>query len=288
VKPVILLVRMAIILLIVVGVTACQGHDTNKSLGTLDANGGGIDGSVPAGAERIYTLRGITETFEYTLRTTVTNTDLTVVIYKSENDYKNNPLNAVKTAATVTLPLFDSYPTTTYYEANFTAGLGQSGDYIVVLKAASNPVVSDQFFYDLRLMSPSVHTALSPTTTTSSVNPGQLQIFNGEAISAGTYSLSFSSAGTPTADCPQLFIYRDSSLSLRNGLLLSVVTDTTGNFVVFDFPDGKGQKRSGYVNEILLSSGATITNMLAVTPPGPYIMIKGIGAAYSYSLTLTQ
>jgi len=276
--------RIAILALALLGTVACGKSDKSRSMGTLDANSSGIDGSVPAGAERIYTLRGITAGYEYTLRTTVTDTNLSMKIFKSEAAYKNGDTD-ISTASTVTVSV-ESYPTTTYYEAHFTPDT--SGEYVVILGALKGAVNKDEFFYDLRLMSPSVLTAISLPTTESSISPGQLKIFSGGTISAGTYTYSISlKSGTGiTANCPQLFVYRDSSLSLQNSLLHSVVTDTTGNFVIFDYLPN-GVKRPGYVNEIL-SSGATITMMLfsAVTPTGPYIVIKGIGAGNSYSLTL--
>lgn len=273
--------KIAIIMLALLGTAACGESDTSRSLGTVDANGVGVDGSVPAGARRIYTLRGIMEHSAYTVRTTVTDTNLAMAIYRSESAYKADVSDVVATAAPAFVSVA-SYQTTTYFEARFTAAAGASGDYVAVLSAPMDSAQRDLFFYDLRLISPSVLTVLSLPTTTAVISPGQLQIFDGgSVVSPGTYSITLQSSSSTTANCPQFFVYKDSTLSLQNSLLRSVVTDTSGNLAVFDFQNGIGEKQSGNVNAIL-TTGATITTT------GPFIMMKGAASAVEYYLKVSQ
>ena len=285
-----LVLNIALVVLLVVS-TACKHSTSSKSLGTLDANSSGIDGSVPAGAHRIYTLRGIQGEYEYTLRATTTNTNLEFVIYSSEAEYENKGAPVTTDYADYTQVKVESYPTTTFYEAHFKAAAGTSGDYIVVLSANSDVQNTDHFFYDLRLMSPDVDQPLSAPSTTSTIGAGALHIYNGgklpSLISGNSYSISFQSQPTTTIYCPQVFIFKNSRL-LLNGLVHSLVTDSTGSFAIFDFSSsGTGTQRSGYVDPFTSNVPITSMTFSSGTVTSPFIMIKGTANTnLNYYLTI--
>lgn len=295
-KPISLLMRIVFLALMLLGAAACGTNDDSKSLGTLDANGGGIDGSVPAGTQRVYTLRGLVAGYDYTVRTTVTQTNLALSIYRSEDEYKNGG-SALASGAPVFIDVVDvdteGYPTTSYYEVHFQPDT--AGNYVVVLSASQDAEKRDIFFYDLRLLSSDVVQTLSSPETTSSITAGALHIYNGallpSLISGQSYSISLRSDTTTTVYCPQVFIFNNSDLLLRS-LQHSLITDATGTFVIYDFTynsgisTGSGTQRPGSVNP-LSSSGATITTMpiSSGSSTGPFIMIKGRASA-NYTLTI--
>jgi hypothetical protein len=280
--------RLGVLLaLLVMAASGCKHDASSKSLAILVANGGGIDGSVPAGDHRIYTLRGVQANNEYTIRVTTTDEHLIFNIYTSEAVFENGGAAIVPDHGAYTHISFNpvsSYPTSTFYEAHFTAAPGTSGDYVVVLSSDTPNKNIDYFFYDLRLMSSTVVQPVSLPTTTATITSGALHIYSGGSVTSGSYTISFRSDTTTTTDCPQVFIYQDSKL-LLNDLLYSLVLDSTGGFAIFSFSSGTGTQ--GVYAYPLSSSGATITTLPFVSGlnSSPYIMIKGTTSA-NYFLTI--
>ena len=293
-------ISILVIVLVLSGFSACSHGSNSKSLGTLIVNSGGISGSVPAGTSRVYTLSNLTADLQYTLRTSLTDTLLSFAVYTSEAVYESHgtPVTApTPTSYTFVSSIDASYPTSTFFEVYFKAP--ESGNYVVVLSAPTTTTNLDQFFYDLRLMSSDVTQTLSTPTTTNTAVGGVLHIYNGGLLqstkvnTAQNVDISFhvDSAATTTSSCPQVFIYRDSSLLMKS-LLYSLVTDTTGTFGKFGFsPNGSNAVTFMQIkNSILISdltSSVTITSMpfTSGTSTGPFIMIKGT-ATLNYYLTL--
>ncbi len=297
------IVKLTLLTLLVLGIAACEKKSTSLSLGAIIANGPGIDGSVPAGTERVYTLLNINANHNYTLRTeiptlgtdTTPDGTLTVSIYESEAAFKSDPTTSVTTLA----PLAPQTNFPYVYEANFQAP--SSGNYVAVISGTSITNSTTQFFYDLRLMSADPSGIISFATTsvsafqTVAINPGYLQVYNGGQISSsGTYSINLKTTVTSTLAYPQLFVYRDSKLKTES-LLYSSVTNSM-NFIVTDFnfttsptsttrpPDPNNSLASGVtITGVQFTSGTGTT-----TPPGsPFIVVKGTSAV-TYILTVEQ
>ncbi len=295
--------KFTLLTLLALGFAACGKSNPGLSLGALGVNGPGIDGSVPTGTKRVYTLLNINAGQNYTLRTEIATlgTDttpdgtLTVSIYESEAAFKSDPTTSVTTLA----PLDPQTNFPYVYEANFQAP--SSGNYVAVISGTSLTNSTTQFFYDLRLMSadpaavPSVLTSFAttsvPASQTVAINPGYIQVYNGNTItSSGTYSINLKTTVTATVAYPQLFVYKDSTLKTES-LLYSSVTNSI-NFIVTDFnfttsPTSTPRPTDPNNN---LASGVTITGVpftSGTTTGNPFIVVKGTSAV-TYTLTVGQ
>ncbi len=286
-------------------------NETTASLATLAIDQSGIDGSVPINRTRLFTLQGITAGLNYTVRTSIATlgTDttapdgtLTVSLYESEAAYNNNRANPV-----IVLTPNANFPY--IYEVNFNAP--SSGDYVAAINGISQTIPDSQSFYDLRVMSadpiylvPFASTMTSTMGAASSLittlTPGALNVYSGGSVtllSGGSVTTSGYfpikiipdplSTITSTVAFPQLFVYKDSSLSI-NSLLYSTYTSTM-EFFVTDFvsnPTGTPPiTPDSNLNN--LSSGLTISNVLftsatASSSGGPFIVIKGTSASHYY------
>jgi hypothetical protein len=267
--------------------------------GEIVANGPGADGSVHENTKIFFVLKNINKDQTYTLRASIGQTvlsngtstadgTLSIDIYESLNAYLSSA-TTVTSAVTITLPYQNIQ---NIYEKTFTAG-PSSGDYVAVIRGASLSTPGIQFFYDLRLMSAAVLTSFETSTlpilasagtiTPLTIDPGYLNIFSGNSIpSSGAYSINLTSNSTTTQGYPQLFVFADATLSLGNILYSSYTTSTdfnVTNFVTSPTPT--------IVSSNTLASGVTITGV-NFSASGPYIVVKGIISASTYSLTITQ
>ncbi len=286
-RPLILLVVLVLV------VASCGKKSTSLSLGGLSTNGPGIDGNVPVGTKRVYTLLNLNQGQNYTVRaeiatlgsdTTVADGTLNIDIYTSEEAYLTDPSS----------PFVSAAPSQTFpniYEVNFTAGV--PGDYVAVMSGASISVPNLQFFYGLCLMSadpnaPAATTPLTPFGTltlpasqTLAINPGYIQVYNGGTLSIGssaTLTVSLKSQVTSTPAYPDLFIYSNSSLT-TGSLLYSSTTNST-EFIITDFtqassPTGTPLPQNPNNN---ISNGITIPGVpfsQGTTTGSPFIVVKG-------------
>ncbi len=285
---------MTVLAVAVICFASCgKNNNTSASLATLQVDGPGVDGSVPKGTTRLYTLANISAGLNYTVRTsiatlgtdtTVPDGTLTVSIYESEDIFKSNPANsfAVLTPST-------KYPY--IYEINFDAP--SSGNYVAAVTGASQTISDNQFFYDLRLLSASdlylVPFASYMTSTLPAASPlintltaGYLNVYSGGSLTvSGSYPIKIIpnplSAITATISYPQLFVYKDSSLKTDSLLFSSVtnsmdfiITDLTGSAPVTLPSDPNNNITSGVTITALFSSGA------------PFIVVKGTSTAQYY------
>ncbi len=292
------IVKLTLLALLVLSIAACGKKSTSLSLGAISANGPGIDGSVPAGTKRVYTLLNISAGQNYTLRTEIATlgTDtttpggtLTVEIFESEDAFKNN-----QSPENISVAPLTNYPY--IYEAYFNAHT--SGNYVAVISGTSFTNSITQFFYDLRLMSadpeavPPVLTSFAtltvPASQTVAINPGYIQVYNGGQISSSaTYSINLKTTVTATAAYPQLLVYKDSTLKI-DSLLYSSVTDSM-NFIITDFTSSPPSTRPLDLNNTL-ASGVTITGVpftSGTLTGSPFIVVKGTSAV-TYTLTVEQ
>ncbi|MGE5173348.1 MAG: hypothetical protein ACM3MD_05915 [Betaproteobacteria bacterium] len=296
-----LFITLILLAVLALGVAACGKNSTSLSLGAIDVNGPGIDGSIPAGTKRVYTLRSLNADQWYTVRTEIatdpTDTSkaggtLTVDIYASEDAFKNNEA-----------PLISSTPVPTYpyvYEAYFQANPG--GDYVAVISGTSFTNSATQFFYGLRLMSadpaavPPVLTSFqTPTVSqTVAINPGYIHVYNGGQISSsGTYTINLSSTVTSTIAFPQLFVYRNSGFPGNSALkiedlLYSSVTDSTNfNVTIFSAgtPSALPLDPNNNINIGVTIAGVPFTS--GTTTGSPFIVVKGTSAV-TYTLKVEQ
>ncbi|HEX9135558.1 MAG TPA: hypothetical protein VF905_01270 [Nitrospirota bacterium] len=289
---------------------ACAKKHTDggglRSLGDLNVNGPQIDGSVHASTKVLYTLKEINENQNYTLRTEIglrsdgssTSPDgtLTVKIYTSADAFRNNPDDIVAS------PAAPAINNPNIYEINFKALPNSSGDYVVVLTGNSESVPGIQFFYNLRLMSADptalagVLTAVTSNETGTTyeiqhanpLNPGFLNIYNGVA-SLGTSTIAIDlvsgtinlvSNATTTIANPQIFMYLDSTLTVSSLMLSSIPTTT--ELVITSFNAGipvTTTKTSINVNTNVISN-------VTFTGGGPFIVLKGVASAVTYTLTI--
>jgi hypothetical protein len=275
---------MLVVALAVAGAASCSksANDGIPSFGDLLVNGPGIDGSVKTGAQRFYMLKSINNGQRYTIRTGIglladgtTDGFLTVSVYAGEAAVKNKlppePVSIVPLSA----------PYGNVYEGSFTAQ-APTGDYVIVLSGESSDNGGVQTFYDLRIMTTDA-AALTPfaqpsvpASDSQLLNPGYLAIYSGAAItSTGTFTVGLTSAATATILYPQLFIYGDGSLSLGSLILSSIPTST--NFNVTTFTSGAA---------VTVSQDADVISGVTFTGGGPYIVLKGIGLAQTYTLSV--
>lgn len=266
---------------------ACGRSTNSAALGTLIANSPGLDGTLPVGATRLYTLQGIVQGRTYTLQAEIPvvqqpdgsetpDGTLTVVVYASEDAYKDNlPPEPISVVPSTRFPYV--------YEGYFTAA--SSGNYVAALSGTSSTNVDTQFFYEFRLMSadPTALTSFaSPTVPAynAPITADILTIFNGGNVTtSGNYSLRLTSSSSTTVGYPQIFVYANNSLEL-DSLLYSSVTDTL-NFDITSFltPTSPGITTVLPVDVI---SGVTLTSM----SDGPYIVVKGVNPV-TFTLDIT-
>jgi hypothetical protein len=302
-KPILKPSLVAVLLL--AALFACAKKHTEgaglRSLGNIAVNGPGFDGSVHADAKVLYTLNGILANQNYTLRTEIgllsdslkSDGTLTALIYASADDFRNNPDAVVASAA----PAVNN---PNIYEVNFTAQ--SSGDYVVVISGV-NSVLNVQFFYNLRLMSadpnadPTVLTRFTVTTVpaldehlSSPLNPGALNIYSGGTVTpSGDHSITLVSNATTTIANPQIFVYRDSTLTVSSLMLSSIPTVT--EIVTTSFNAGvpvTTSVTSINVNTNVISN-VTFTNQADdnINHVGsPFIVLKGAVSAATYTLSI--
>lgn len=284
------------------GFMACTTkHEAGPvSLAYLNVNGPGIDGVVSAKTSQFYTLYGITEGQQYTLRTMISTTTLdggatyvpdgtlTITVYRSESAYKNNEAYEfiIDTG-------FMTSSASAVYEYSFPAY--SSGDYVAVITGASLSVPDIQLFYDFRLMSgedsylSSFSTTTLPVYTTGSIDSGYLQIFNANTLELpASYSINITSDQSSTSENPQVFLYADKTLTLDKLLVSSIPTTTY--YLIYQFRNGVQVSSSPSVSadsNTILSSLLTDPSSTAPVPI-PYIVIKGVASSASYTLTVSQ
>lgn len=280
-----------------------KNSGTTTSLGIITVDGPGLNGSVPIGTTRLYTLSNIVAGLNYTVQTEIATkgTDttapdgtLTVSIYESAAAFSSDPTNSITVLTQNT-----NYPY--IYEATIN-NAPSSGNYVAAISGVSQTIGDTQFFYDLRLMSASplyfapFITSATPTvprsTPSTAINVGYLQVYSGGSLTlSGTYPVklvaSVTSATTTTAAYPQLFVYGDDSLKI-DSLLYSAVTDSM-NFNVTVFSAGTASTLPPDPGNNL-TSGVTITGVpftsASVTATGsPFIVVKGTSNA-QYTLTV--
>jgi hypothetical protein len=300
-----LIVQLALAVLLLIAMAACsKSHkgEVIRSSGDIVTNGPGMDGSVHENKKIFFVLKNINNNQQYILRTaigetvlsdattTVVDGTLSIAVYNSLDSYIDSA-ETIASAATVT-----SYPN--IYEARFIAH--STGDYIVSISGISLSTPGVQFFYDLRLISTdsAVLTAFETSETTTilatsgtitplTINPGYLNIFSGSSSTItppGTYPVNLTSSSTTTQGYPQLFIYDDKSLALDK-LLYSSYT-TSMDFIVTKFDIATRTSSTLPIDPAnTLASGMTITGIV-FSESGPYIVVKGIISALSYSLNV--
>lgn len=276
---------------------ACKtrtGEVALRSSGEITVNGPQFDGSVHEGTKVLYTLKGIHEKQNYTLRTEIalksdgssTSSDGTLIvnIYSSADAFRNgqSPLKSADALPT---------PNSNIYEVNFDAE--SSDDYVVVIspgKPGSVPGI--QFFYNLRLMSadptanPPVLSSFTTVTIPASaeqlvnpLNPGYLNIYSGGSVtSEGTFTVSLVSNATTTVANPQMFVYLDSTLTISTLMLSSI--PTSADFVVTRFNGGVPDSANAEHKDADVISSVTFTN------GGPFIVLKGVVSAVTYTLSI--
>ena len=127
--------------------------------------------------------------------------------------------------------------------------------------------------------------ASSGTTTSLTINPGYLNVFSGNTITPpGAYPINLTSNSTTTQGYPQLFVYRDASLALGSLLYSSYTTST--DFIVTQFNLFTGTSDTLPADaKNTLAGGVTIPGV-NFTNSGPFIVVKGIFSASTYSLTV--
>lgn len=289
---------------------ACAKKHTDggglRSLGDLTVNRPGFDGSVHEGTKVLYTLKGIHENQNYTLRTEIALTSigsltadgtLRAFIYTSADAFRNNPDDIVASAVPA-----NNNPN--IYEVNFTARPNSSGDYVVVISGDPGSVPGIQFFYNLRLMSadPSADPPVLSSFTTATIpafaeqlvnplNPGYLNIYNGGAVSSsGTFTISLISNATTTIANPQIFVYLDSTLTVSSLMLSSIPTTT--QFVITSFNAGVPVT----TNETNINVNTNVISNVTFTTQaddginhigGPFIVLKGFVSAVTYTLSIS-
>ena len=273
------IVRITVLTALFLCFAACGRSTNSAALGTLTVNLPGLDGTLPAGSTRIYTLQGIVQNQRYTVQTQIPvvlqpdgsetpDGTLSVVLYESEDAYKNNlPPEPISVVPSTRFPYV--------YEGSFIAN--SSGEYVAALSGTSSTNPNTQFFYDLRLMSADpayLTTFVTPTVPAynAPINTDILAIYNGGNVTtSGNFSLRLSSSSTTTLGYPQLFVYADNTLTLDT-LLFSSVSDTM-NFDITSFltPTGTGVTTLLPVDVI---SGVTLTSM----GNGPYIVVRGVNS----------
>lgn len=286
---------------------ACAKKHTDggglRSLGELNVNGPQFDGSVHEGTKVLYTLKGIHENQNYTLRTEIalrpdgssTKPDgtLTVDIYPTADAFRNDPGSPLKSA--LALPA----PNSNIYEVNFDAP--SASEYVVVLSGKSDSVPGIQFFYNLRLMSadPTVLSSFTTATIPASaeqlvnpLNPGYLNIYSGGTITpSGSYNITLVSNATATQVNPQIFVYLDSSLTVSS-LMLSSIPTATGGFVITTFNAGDVVTTTELITNVNTNviSNVTFTNQAddGNGVGGPFIVLKGVVSAVTYTLLISQ
>jgi len=286
-----------LIFLILSVIVTCGRQKTSLSLGTLTVNGPGINGSIPVGTKRIYTLKGIETGNHYTVSswirsfTTPTAPDgsLRIDIYTSEDAFKNNP--AVFAATSVS-----SSQDPTFSEATFTAV--SSGDYVAAMSGTPpHDVPDEQFFYKLRVTSAEIKTAFTPTITTNTasntatISSGYRHVYHGgDVLTTGTYTINLRSNVTTTAVFPVLYVYSNLNLK-RDDLLYSCNSDTLGQYLYVIKLPSLTATPDPLQNNIV--SGVTIPNVPFTSStdtsgtPGPYIVVNGIASSTTYSLSIS-
>jgi hypothetical protein len=293
--------------LILVALFSCEKKHTGggglRSLGDLTVNGPQFDGSVHAGTKVLYTLKNIQEGKSYTLRTELSflqdaktpDGTLTADIYSSGDAFATNPTAPLESA--VPQPA----PNANIYEVYFKAP--SSGDFVVVIDGKSSSIANIQFFYNLRLMSadptadPRVLTSFTTPTIPASdaqlvkpLNPGYLNIYNGgEVTPSGVYNITLESNATSTLVNPQIFVYQDSTLKVSSLMLSSIPTAT--EFVITSFNAGvpiTTNELGTNVNTNVISN-VTFTNQADDSVNhigGPFIVLKGLVSAVTYTLSI--
>jgi hypothetical protein len=279
-------VIFAVALLLALLLVSCKGNEVTgpQPFGTLTVDGVAINGSSDVGSVRIYTLSNITAGNKYMVRTTIlAGGVLRVAIYSSFFAYK---------AGVAPIAVADDVIPNYFYEASFVAP--ESGDYVAVLSGVPSPAspsLTSIYFYELRIMSgtanlstfqsPTVIPLVTAATGTGLIRSGNLKVYSGADITpSGTYDVVLTSS-TVTLSHPQMFIYRDDSLSLAS-LMYSVISSTDW-FTVSTFPSTPTTTpTSSY-----LSSTATVSAVTFTSGPGggPFILLKGVSQA-TYTLSV--
>jgi hypothetical protein len=292
---------LAVLFLALAACSKSDRGDVIRSSGDLVTNGPSADGTVHANAKIFFVLKNINKDQTYTLRAAVGQTllsdgtptvdgTLSVNIYKSQDDY-------ISSQATFTFAVSAPTPNENIYEAKFTAP--SSGDYVAVISGRSLSTPGIQFFYDLRLMSAD-NTVLTPFETTTiseassatsgtitplTINPGYLNVFSGNTITPpGAYPINLTSNSTTTQGYPQLFVYRDASLALGSLLYSSYTTSTDFIVTKFDMTTGISNTLPADAKNSL-AGGVTIPGVDFLNS-APFIVVKGIFSALTYSLTV--
>lgn len=299
--------KLALLTVFLLWLAACARSNTGgiESSGDLLVNGPGTDSGIHAGIKRFYTLKNINQGQHYTLHAeigllpdeTTPDGTLSVVVYSSESAFKNNEQHPEPNITVAPLP----EPNQNVYEAYFAAD-SPSGDYVVVIDGSSSTDPNVQFFYNLRIMSadpPALTKFITPTVPAvdsqqlTPLNPGYLNIYDGGKItSSGTYTIGLVSNATATSGYPQLFVYKDNTLGV-DSLLYSCVTDSM-NFIFADFTTSPTNTRllDPMLNNIIsgvIITGVTFTSELSsstTSTTGPFIMLKGVISAVTYTLTV--
>jgi hypothetical protein len=257
--------------------------------GALSVNGISWTGNVETGSVRIYTLSSIKAGNQYLVRTVIApGGKLHAAVYTSFFAYKAG--DSPVATAQETAP--------NYYEAFIPATV--SGEYVIVLigtpSASSDSVLN---FYDLRLMSASgsvLTSFITPTlssafTVTGLAREDQFSAVSGTFISSSSpssYTVLLTSS-TLTISHPQMFIYRDNSLSLAS-LLYSAIATTdlqthTREFLISDFTSNP--TLSTFASNSYFSTECSISNVSFPTGTwdGPFIMVRGVSRA-TYTLSV--
>ncbi len=255
-------------------VVACGSNQAKgfRVTGTLTVNGPGVNYGVLPGGTRVFALPGIVAGNHYRLRTQIApGGTLAGIVYETQQAYLDS-------APTITA--LASHPTYTYlYEADFTAP--STGSYLIALSGTPVSNVESLFFYDLRLLSSSETTtfAAAPTApavaaNTASIAAGYVHIYSGSTISsAGSYTVSLTTAATTSISNPQLFVYADASLA-TDSLLYSSYATTEAYKIYSAASDTTYDSQTNEIPDIAFSA------------TGPFILIKG-NASVEYTLTVS-
>ena len=284
------ILKLTLLSALLLGLAACGKHTTGavRSSGDIVVNGAGIYGSVHSGTTLFYKLKNIVIGEKYTLRTqialvsdgtvTVPDGTLNVTVYKSETAYSNKQPEPIDVNPVSARP--------NVYEAHFSAAF--SGDYVVAISGASISTIGMQFFYDLRVMSSttaltSFTTATVPAFHSQILAVGHLAVYNGALVTpSGAYPITLTSNATTTLGYPQMFVYKDDTLTINSLLLSSIPTST--NFRITTFDAGTEVGTPALSDSYIISAATSST--LTFSAQGPYIAVKGINSSATYTLTV--
>ncbi len=149
------------------------------------------------------------------------------------------------------------------------------GDYLVAVSGVSTTNKAMQFFYDLRIMSPTDELASWTTSTappelgyhTTVLPASDINVYSGASLTtSGTYTITLTSLATTTSGYPHVFVYGDDQLTIGS-LLFSSVSTSTG-FSISSFDQGALLSST--------SSELSVISNIAFSTGGPFIVVRGV------------